>query len=193
MASTVWPFSKLPPASTDMSFMGSLAALRPGPSRNFAFKAAKSKNDVGRDEGRPGEAGKTIGARVAGPLGPPRTGSGHNLVRAPSLVLTTVTRPAPYARPAAATATAAMASRVARVSPPTRTAVVEVAPARRAEVAALRTEGPARPVTGVAEVHAAALRRVDGGVWRRFCDERRPPAVQTVGGGLRADARSSGW
>jgi hypothetical protein len=33
-------------------------------------------------------------------------------------------------------------------------------------VAALRAVGPARPVTGVVEVHEAVLRRVDGGVWR---------------------------
>ena len=104
--------------------------------------------------------------RVAGPSGPPRTHSGQNLVRAPSLVLTTVTRPAPYARPKAATAAAEVAPRVARVSPPTRKAVVEVVPARRAEVTALRADEPGRPVTGVAEVHAAVLRRVDGGVWR---------------------------
>ena len=33
-------------------------------------------------------------------------------------------------------------------------------------MAALRAVGPSRPVTGVAEVHEAVLRRVDGGVWR---------------------------
>ena len=105
-------------------------------------------------------------ARVAGPLGPPRAHSGQGLVRAPSVVLAMATLPAPYARPKAAATAAVTAPRMERlVSPPTRKAVVKVAPARRAEVAEVAA-GPGRPVTGVAEVHAAVMRRVDGGVWR---------------------------
>ena len=104
-------------------------------------------------------------ARVAGPLGPPRAHSGQGLVRAPSVVLAMATRPAPYARPKAAATAAVTAPCRDREYPPTREALVEVAPARRAEVAEVAA-GPGRPVTGVAEVHAAVMRRVDGGVWR---------------------------
>lgn len=104
-------------------------------------------------------------ARVAGPLGPPRAHAGQGLVRAPSVVLAMATRPAPYARPKAAATAAVTAPCRDREYPPTREALVEVAPARRAEVAEVAA-GPGRPVTGVAEVHAAVMRRVDGGAWR---------------------------
>ena len=80
-------------------------------------------------------------------------------------MLAMATRPAPYARPKAAATAAVTAPCRDRGYPPTREALVEVAPARRAEVAEVAA-GPGRPVTGVAEVHAAVMRRVDGGVWR---------------------------
>ena len=102
-------------------------------------------------------------ARVAGPLGPPRTLSGQKLVRAPPRVLAPSRRVSPYARPASAAIAGAPAGHPRKISPPAPRAAVEVAPGRRpVEVAG----APNRPITGVAEVLAAVMRRVDGNVWR---------------------------
>ena len=145
----------LPPRTT--------TTIRQAPARTFAFKAVVCRSDVGRGGGRPGVAKRPAEARVAGPLGPPRTLSGQKLVRAPPRVLAPSRRVSPYARPASAAIAVAPAGHPRKPSPPAPRAAVEVAPGRRpVEVAG----APSRPITGVAEVLAAVMRRVDGNVWR---------------------------